>query len=306
MPNGQGFDYSFGHMGGCIDNYSHFYYWSGPNRHDLWENNREVWMDGMYFQDVMADKVDRFLENNQNTSFFLYYAINLPHYPLQGKDTWRDYYKDLESPRDMYAACLSTIDERIGRMVKKLESLNLRDNTIIIFQSDHGHSTEERTFGGGGNAGIYRGAKFSFFEGGIRVPAIISWPGTLPENDVRDQMCINVDWFPTILDLCNISFDEDAVEGKSIKEVLLANAPSTHEAFWWYADKNRWAVRKGDWKLLKNPVDPSRKAPITENDSLFLVNIQSNPGELENLAGKFPEKVTELIQVYTDWYTKWE
>jgi arylsulfatase A len=79
MPNGQGFDYSFGHMGGCIDNYSHFFYWAGPNRHDLWENNKEIWMDGEYFQDLMAEKVDSFLEEHRDTTFFLYYAINLPH-----------------------------------------------------------------------------------------------------------------------------------------------------------------------------------------------------------------------------------
>ncbi len=304
MPNGQGFDYSFGHMGGCIDNYSHFFYWSGPNSHDLWENNKEVWMDGEYFQDLMADKVDKFLENNQDTTFFLYYAINMPHYPLQGTDKWREYYKDLESPRDKYAACVSTVDERIGQMMKKLESLKLRDNTIIIFQSDHGHSTEQRTFGGGGNSGIYRGAKFSLFEGGIRVPAIISWTGSIPQNEVRKQMGVNVDWFPTILDLCNIQYDQAAFEGISMKNVILNNDPSSHKAFWWYSSDNYWAVRKGDWKLLKNPVDPSNKAPITKSDSLFLVNIHDNPDELENFANQYPKKVEELIVEYNEWHKK--
>ena len=89
MPNGQGFDYSFGHMGGCIDNYSHFFYWNGPNRHDLWENGNETWLDGEYFQDIMAEKVNEFLDENKNVPFFLYYAINLPHYPLQGTNKWR-------------------------------------------------------------------------------------------------------------------------------------------------------------------------------------------------------------------------
>ena len=96
MPNAQGFDYSFGHMGGCIDNYSHFFYWNGPNRHDLWENGIETWLNGEYFQDIMAQKVNEFLVDNKTESFFLYYALNLPHYPLQGTDKWREYYKDLE------------------------------------------------------------------------------------------------------------------------------------------------------------------------------------------------------------------
>nr|WP_299071583.1 sulfatase-like hydrolase/transferase [uncultured Allomuricauda sp.] len=306
MPNGQGFDYSFGHMGGCIDNYSHFFYWKGPNKHDLWENNKEIWMDGKYFQDLMSDKVDTFLEKNKNTPFFLYYAINLPHYPLQGTDKWREHYQNMESPRDKYAASISTIDERIGKLMEKLESLGLRDDTIIVLQSDHGHSTEERTFGGGGNSGIYRGAKFSLFEGGIRVPAIISWPNALPQKVVRDQVCVNVDWFPTILDLCNISYNQDAFEGKSMKNVIMDNAPTSHDVFWWYSDENRWAVRKGDWKLLKNPIDPTRKSPISESDSLFLVNIKDTPRELENFASKYPKKVEELVKEYNEWHTKWQ
>lgn len=304
MPNGQGFDYSFGHMGGCIDNYSHFFYWAGPNRHDLWENNKEIWRDGKYFQDLMADKADRFLEKNKDTTFFLYYAINLPHYPLQGTDKWREYYKDLKSPRDKFAAVVSTVDERIGRLMDKLESLNLKNNTIVVFQSDHGHSLEERTFKGGGNSGIYRGAKFSLFEGGIRVPAIISWKGLLPENEVRNQMCVNVDWFPTILDLCKIPYKEDDFEGKSIKKVILDDETSPHDMFWWYTSDNCWAVRKGDWKLLKNPNDPSHKATITKKDSLFLVNIKNHPDEIKNLANQHPEKVKELITEYNKWFKK--
>jgi len=302
-PNGQGFDYSFGHMGGCIDNYSHFFYWNGPNVHDLWENNTEIWMDGEYFQDIIAEKANNFIEENMDTAFFLYYAINLPHYPLQGTAKWRDYYKDLDSPRNKYAACVSTVDERIGILLQKLDELKLRENTIIIFQSDHGHSMEERTFGGGGNSGQYRGSKFSFFEGGIRVPAIISWPVKIPQNEIRNQMCVNVDWFPTLLDFCNIDYQENEFEGKSLNEVIFKNAPTPHEVFWWYAKKS-WAVRKGDWKLLKNPKDPSKKAPIEKKDSLFLVNIHDNPDELVNMANEYPDKVEELIQEYNDWYKK--
>ena len=302
-PNGQGFDYSFGHMGGCIDNYSHFFYWNGPNVHDLWENNTEIWMEGEYFQDIIAEKVNNFIEENMDTAFFLYYAINLPHYPLQGTTKWRDYYKDLDSPRNKYAACVSTVDERIGILLQKLDELKLRENTIIIIQSDHGHSMEERTFGGGGNSGQYRGSKFSFFEGGIRVPAIISWPVKIPQNEIRNQMCVNVDWFPTLLDFCNIDYQENEFEGKSLNEVIFKNAPTPHKVFWWYAKKS-WAVRKGDWKLLKNPKDPSKKAPIEKKDSLFLVNIHDNPDELVNMANEYPDKVKELIQEYNDWYKK--
>ena len=84
MPNGQGFVQSFGHMGGCIDNYSHFFYWNGPNRHDLWRNGIEVFHDGDYFPDLMADEAIRFITHNKDRPFMMYWALNTPHYPSAG------------------------------------------------------------------------------------------------------------------------------------------------------------------------------------------------------------------------------
>ena len=162
MPNGQGFDYSFGHMGGCIDNYSHFFYWQGPNRHDLWRNGAEIFRDGEFFGDLMVEEMNQFIEKNQKQPFFIYWAINMPHYPLQGTTKWREKYKDLEPRRAKYNAFVSSMDENIGQVMKHLEELKLREDTIIVFQSDHGHSYEDRTFGGGGSSGPYRGGKFCF------------------------------------------------------------------------------------------------------------------------------------------------
>ena len=117
MPNEQGYDYSFGHMGGCIDNYSHFFYWSGPNRHDLWRNGQEVWRDGEFFGELMVDECKKFIDKNKRKPFFLYWAINMPHYPLQGTEKWRKKYQHLDAPRRMYAAFISTMDEMVGRVV---------------------------------------------------------------------------------------------------------------------------------------------------------------------------------------------
>ncbi|MEM9141512.1 MAG: sulfatase-like hydrolase/transferase, partial [Bacteroidota bacterium] len=301
MPNGQGFDYSFGHMGGCIDNYSHFFYWHGPNRHDLWENGTEIWADGQYFPDLMAEKAGAFLQKNQNNPFFLYYAINLPHYPLQPDEKWRQYYKDLPAPRKDYAAFISTIDDRIGILLKQLDDLGLRENTLIIFQSDHGYSTEERTFGGGGSAGPFRGAKFSLFEGGIRVPAILSWKGRLPENESRDQMALNIDWLPTVAELCHLDIPAN-VEGKSLVPLLKNESqPSLHETFVWQ-NGGSWAVRKNDWKLLGNPKDTSHKGTLDpQKDRFFLVQLTRDSTEMTNMASKYPNKVQELLQVYRAW-----
>ncbi len=86
--------------------------------------------------------------------------------------------------------------------------------------------------------------------------------------------------------------------------MIIKNDSTPHNAFWWHRNKNTWAVRKDDWKLLKNPTDPSNKAPITANDSLFLVNIHDHPDEMTNLANEYPEKVKELILEYDAWYMR--
>jgi arylsulfatase A len=88
LPNDQGFDYSFGHHVGCIDNFSHFYYWRGPNRHDLYRNGEEVFYDGEFFPSLMVKEASEFLDKNKDKPFFMYYAMNTPHYPYQGTPEW--------------------------------------------------------------------------------------------------------------------------------------------------------------------------------------------------------------------------
>lgn len=303
MPLGQGFDYSFGHMGGCIDNYSHFFYWSGPNRHDLWENGIEIFKDGTYFPDLMVEKATSFIKDNAAKPFFLYLAFNSPHYPVQPPEKWRNFYKDLSSPRREYAAIVSSTDEHIGKIIDFLEKKGLRENTIIIFLSDQGHSYEERTGGGGGNSGPYRGGKFSLFDGGIRVPAIISWKGQLPKGVVCDMLCLSMDILPTIADLCGVNKVPEGIEGKSIKTVVLEGRNiHANDTLRWQLGK-QWAVRNGDWKLIGNPVDPSdgSKNLIFPQDNLFLVNLKDDVSESKNVAGQFPEKLKEMVAMYKRW-----
>lgn len=249
MPQAQGFNYSFGHMGGCIDNYSHFFYWNGPNRHDLWRNGEEVYNEGENFSDLMVKEAIRFIGQNKKKPFFLYFSTNYPHYPLQGDQKWRMYYKNLPHPRDKYAAMVSTIDEKIGMVINKIEKEGLRKNTIIIFMSDNGHSTEERTFFGGGSAGELRGEKFSTYEGGIRVPAIISFPALLPQNTVCNEIGMGADWMPTIIDLCKINWDKSDFDGKSLVSMIKDKKSTPHDVIHWQVGL-LWAVRKGDYKMV--------------------------------------------------------
>jgi len=301
MPNAQGFDYSFGHMGGCIDNYSHFFYWQGPNRHDLWRNGEPVWHEGEYFGDLMVDECKRFIDRSKDRPFFLYWAINMPHYPLQGIRKWRERYKNLEDPRRMYAASVSTLDEMIGEVVTHLEKLGLRDNTLIIWQSDNGHSIEERTFGRGGNSGPYRGHKFTLWEGGIRLPCIVSWPGRVPSDAVCSQIVMSIDWLPTIAQYCGVPLPDRKIDGKSVVAVIdSADAPSPHDVLHWETG-GHWAIREANWKLVHNgPATEQNSRKIPQVDD-FLSNLAEDVSETTNLAGQRPDIVGRLTKLHEEW-----
>ena len=282
IPNGQGFDHSFGHLVGCIDNYSHFFYWSGPNKHDLWRNGKEVFHNGEFFPDLMVKEAGEFIDKNKDQPFFIYFALNTPHYPYQGSPKWLEHYRDLPYPRNLYAAFLSTTDDRIGALLSEIENAGLTNDTIIIFQSDHGASEEVRAHKGGGSAGPHRGAKFSLYEGGIRVPAIISWPGNLPQNEVRKQIATGCDWFPTIMELCKIPAAEHKIDGKSLLPVINSkSARSAHKIFHWKSG-NSVAVREGKWKLVMS----GKKAE--------LFDLPNDLGESHNLVKEHPEMVERL------------
>ena len=282
VPNAQGFDHSFGHLVGCIDNYSHFFYWSGPNKHDLWRNGKEVFHNGEFFPDLMVKEAGEFIDKNKDQPFFIYFALNTPHYPYQGSPKWLEHYRDLPYPRNLYAAFLSTTDDRIGALLSEIESAGLTNDTIIIFQSDHGASEEVRAHKGGGSAGPHRGAKFSLYEGGIRVPAIISWPGNLPQNEVRNQIATGCDWFPTIMELCKIPAAEHEIDGKSLLPVINSkSARSAHKIFHWKSG-NSVAVREGKWKLVMS----GKKAE--------LFDLPNDLGESRNLVKEHPETVEKL------------
>lgn len=304
-PLAQGFDHSFGHMGGCIDNYSHFFYWSGPNVHDLYRNGEEVHHAGEYFPDLMFREASQFLEKNRSRPFFIYYALNTPHYPYQGDAKWLKRCEALPYPRNLYAAFVAAQDERIGQLLNKVDELGLRQRTIIVFQSDNGHSTEERAHFGGGSAGPYRGAKFSLFEGGIRLPAILSWPDRLPQGAVRSQVAHACDWLPTLADLCGIAPPTAALDGRSLVEVIKsADAPSPHEVLHWQTGAGRgaqWAVREGDWKLMGNARDTSDGKTPPEKLPLFLSNLADDVSETQDHAADHPDVVQHLQKLHEQW-----
>ncbi|MDP6542420.1 MAG: sulfatase-like hydrolase/transferase [Phycisphaerae bacterium] len=289
-PNAQGFDEFLGHKVGCIDNYSHFFYWSGPNRHDLWKDTKEHFEDGEYFPDIMVREARRFITENKDRPFFLYLPFNTPHYPLQGEQKFVKMYDKMKDvKRKRYASFVTSLDDKIGQVLATVDKLKLRDNTIIVFQSDHGHSVEVRTFGGGGSAGPYKGHKFTCWEGGLRIPAIISWPGRIPQGQVRNQIACSIDWLPTVAEYCKLPAIKTKLDGRSIAAVIASDkAPSPHKILHWDSC-GMWAVRQGKWKLVK------------DRSGMFLSDMNLDVTETKNLANKHPEIVTRLKQLHQKW-----
>lgn len=246
-PLEQGFDTFFGFRGGFIDNYVH-YFLHGRGFHDLWSNKKEIYKQDQYFPSLMTEKAIQFIEENNKQPFFLYAAFNLPHYPEQPDSLFIPFNNDLEEPRKSYANVVSTVDDKIGQILDKLEYLDIRDKSMVFFMSDNGHSTEETMIrfddhlsglpkgmnycahGGGGYTGKWRGAKASLLEGGIRVPAIISYPGYFPQGQTRDQVISCMDLLPTISDLTSYKIQNRVIDGYSLLPIIASKeAPSEHQ-----------------------------------------------------------------------------
>lgn len=303
-PNAQGFDEFLGYKEGCIDNYSHYYMWDGPNRHDLWKNTEEYWEPGSYFPDIMVREARRFIAANRDRPFFLYLPSNLPHFPMQGEIKWRARYEKLPVAQREYAMSVSTLDEKIGEVLAALDENGLRDNTIVLFASDNGYSDNDRNFGGGGSSGPYRGCKVQMWEGGIRMPCIVSWPGHIPRDEVRDQLATGLDWMPTIAHYCGVPLPKEKLDGVDLTPIIdSAKAPAAHEVVHWMYGK-QWAVRRGDWKLLTNVPKTVTKPGTGSREietPMFLANLAEDPGEKTDRAAEHPEIVAELTRLHEEW-----
>lgn len=310
-PNQNGFDYFYGFLAGCIDYYSHIFYWGMADgktdpTHDLWENEQEVYQNGQYFTDLLTEKSVSYIREKarEKDPFFLYLAYNAPHYPMHAPQKYMDRFAHLAPDRQVMCAMISAVDDGVGQVVDELARNGILENTIIYFQSDNGPSRESRNFLDGrqdpyygGTAGGFKGHKFSLFEGGIRVPALISWPGQIPPGQVIDQPVAAMDLFPTLIQAAGGDTACYQLDGKDILPLLCQGGPSPHEAIFWEMD-GQTAVRKGDYKLVLNGYLVEGQAA---EDAVFLSNLTQDPAESQNLAGQLPELTQELTALAQDW-----
>ena len=177
-PNAHGFDRFYGFHSGCIDYYSHRYYWGEPrvpNYHDLWRDRTEIFEDGQYTTELFAREAAQFVRDRRAGPFFAYVPFNAPHYPMHAPKKYMERFANLPPERRTYAAMIAAMDDAVGQVMRTLRELQLEDHTLVLFTADNGATREARAGLDGkpataGNNAPFRGFKFSAFDGGMHVP----------------------------------------------------------------------------------------------------------------------------------------
>ena len=299
-PMAQGFDDFFGFYSGWTDGYSHRYYrQGGPNSqifHDLWHNGEEVWADPENHTPLFARRaVDYIGQQTSEKPFFLYLAFGAPHYPMIAPRPYVERFPaSMDRDRRMHAAMVAMVDDGVGAVLDALRARSLDRDTIVFFQSDNGATQEIRAdhrgrpYRGGSNA-PFRGYKAGLFEGGIRMPAMMAWPGHIPAGRVVDGMGAAMDVLPTVLRWAG-GTPPPGIDGRDAGDMIAAKAGSPHDALFWEYNKQS-AVRSGEWKLIVNPPSYAGE-PVA--DKLWLSNLKDDPGEKRNWITERPAIAADL------------
>jgi arylsulfatase A-like enzyme len=205
---------------------------------------------------------------------------------------------------------LAAADDGAGEILKVLERAGIRDNTAIFFLGDNGATTEARAGldqkpATAGRNAPFRGYKFSVFDGGMHVPALVSWPGVIPPNQVVREIAMTGDILPTICKAAGAELPADrTIDGKDMLPLAVSGAKSPHEGVFWEEGK-QLAVRRGRWKLVMNGIvhdgTDEGKKPLEGEDSVFLSDLEEDPGERRNLRRKHPEIVDALATAISKW-----
>lgn len=310
-PNAHGFDYFYGFHSGCVDYYSHRYYWGEPrmvNYHDLWRNRTEIFEDGQYLTERIAEEASQFILQKRDQPFFAYVAFNAPHYPMHAPAKYRSRFASLPPERQTYAAMIAAADDGVGRIRRALEQSGQRENTLLFFIGDNGATTEKRAglnqnYATAGNNAPFKGFKFSLFDGGMHVPGFVSWPVRIHGGSVTPELAMSMDILPTICRATGAA-RPSGVDGLDILDLLTGSAKSPHAALYW-SQGGQLAIRRGPWKLVENgrlyDRTPEGNQPLTGDDSLWLSNLADDPGESRNLRHVNATLVDELLTELHQW-----
>ena len=283
-PLHQGFSDFHGYVSGNVDYQTHV---DGAGIYDWWDG-RDTAVEVGYVTDLITDHATRFIQNHQRDPFFLYIAHESPHVPFQGPGD--DGYRQVDSTfsylgpvKDQGRALremIESLDLSVGKVVSALEEQGLRESTLLIFISDNGG---ERW----ADNGDLKGHKTMLTEGGIRVPAIFSWPGTIPPGR-SDQPAITMDIVPTVLDLCAPQVQAPPLDGISLRPILTEGSFLPDRPLYWRYRDSR-AVRRGNWKLHLESIDTT------------LFDLSQDAQERHNLRAQEQAVANDLLEGFRAW-----
>ena len=310
-PLKYGFRSSYGYFDGQIDPYTHEYKTETEltDRRSWHRNDEYLDESGTHVTDLITAEAIRIIEEERDEPFFLYVAHHIPHFPLDEPDEWMSVYDDIplmHPSRKLFAASVTHMDDGIGQIIEALGRTGKRDNTLVIFISDnggqfswhniteyHGNYADKQHVVLGNNYPL-RGWKTQVYEGGIRVPAFINWPGQLDPGIIDFPVHIS-DWLPTLCDLTG--YDKPLrpdLDGLNIWPVINGEKSfeATRKIYW--KTRADYAVRDGRWKLLVN----------RSTNNVELYDLEDDFRENNNLSNAKPEIVEQMMSLLEEFKEK--
>ena len=292
-PRAHGFDAFFGLMGSHVDYWHHN---RGPKSEDLWEDETQISMDGQYLTTLITDRSIRFIEQSAAAGqpFFVDVAYNAPHWPYNRPDrpspapgSGAHVLANAENAptRADYATMVEAADSGVGKILEAVDRLGLTSNTIVIFTNDNGGEWLS-------NSGPLFNRKWTVWEGGIRVPAIVKWPGRIRAGTVSDQPATTFDWSASIIAAAGATIPTH-YEGIDLLPILEGRAPKAERTLFWRSAPNsnrtQQAVRQGDWKL------------VVDANQMLLFDVRADIGERRDMTAQRPDLVRRLRTLLTEW-----
>jgi arylsulfatase A-like enzyme len=292
-PRHFGFDHSYGSLAGGVTSYTHLY--KKGEFSQTWHRNGKLVDEEGHVTDLITREAIQFIEAKRDGPFFLYVPYTAVHLPIDEPKEWQDRYPDVKDPAlKVYGACVSHMDDGVGQIVKALERTGQRDHTLIVFLSDNGGSTAENNdtrYAGMHPAfripGInrpFRGIKATLYEGGIRTPAFVNWPGRLKPGQ-SDAPIHVADWFPTIAGIAGYRPKQDLKwDGQDMWPIIRGEKKAEPRPIYLLGPGgNSSALRHGDWMLL-----------TFKKKDVELFDLANDPGQSKNLATTHRARVQEL------------
>jgi len=301
-PLDRGFDEFFGFLGG-----GHYYLPNPKGRGSYYApiyRNRQPLNEQRYLTDAFGEEAAAFVERQRDATrpFFLYLAFNAVHTPLQATEKYQQRFPNITDPRRrIYAAMLSAMDDAVGLVLKELEATGKLNDTLVIFHNDNGGPTTRNAVNGSRNTPL-RGSKCETFEGGIRVPLLMQWPGVIEAGTVYRRPVITFDLSATALALAGA--DASEIDGVNLIPYLTGKrAGPPHEALYWRSRtrNNNYGMRLGDWKFVHSTEGTEQPGPKQTPARDMLFNLANDIGEQHDLAAEHPEKLAELKKRYETW-----